>query len=229
MGGKLIKIERTLYENRSVPGLRQKAKGGEPIVVSGKQLEKLIERLGLLVVDENPYTRKLTRMMLMNIGAKSIFEAADGLSALDVIRNVNPDIMLMDWDIPVLSGPQIMHIVRSPGVFAKPLLPIIMLTPRASRTRVNEAIRLGVHEVLTKPTSPKMLQDRLLSILVNPRPMVQVGKYLVPEPRRLAPGNDVAPGNGVVSGKDVAPGDDVAPGIDIAPGDDVASDVKKVA
>jgi hypothetical protein len=36
-----------------------------------------------------------------------------------------------------------------------------------------------------------MLQDRLLSILVNPRPMVQIGKYYVPEPRRLASGNDV--------------------------------------
>ncbi|HEY2226856.1 MAG TPA: response regulator [Xanthobacteraceae bacterium] len=119
----------------------------------------------------------------MNIGAKSIFEAADGLA---VIRTVNPDIMLMDWDIPVLSGAQIMHIVRSPGVFAMPFLPIIMLTPRASRTRVNEAIRLGVHEVLTKPTSPKMLQDRRLSILVNPRPMVQIGKYFVPAPRRQA-------------------------------------------
>src|SRR3979490_3399632 len=185
-----LKIERCGYPERSTPGLPGDARGVER-VVSAKQLEKLIERLGLLVVDENPYTRKLTRMMLMNIGAKSIFEAADGLAALDVIRNVNPDIMLMDWDIPVLSGPQIMHIVRSPGVFAKPFLPIIMLTPRASRTRVAEAIRLGVHEVLTKPTSPKMLQDRLLSILVNPRPMVQVGKYYVPEPRRPASGNDV--------------------------------------
>ena len=56
---------------------------------------------------------------------------------------------------------------------------------------MNEAIRLGVHEVLTKPTSPKMLQDRLLSILVKPRPMVQIGKYLVPEPRRPASGSDV--------------------------------------
>jgi two-component system chemotaxis response regulator CheY len=159
------------------------AKAWSPLV-SAKKLEKLIERLGLLVVDENPYTRKLTRTMLMNIGAKSIFEAADGLAALDIIRNMSPDIMLMDWDVPVLSGPQIMHIVRSPGVFAKPFLPIIMLTSCASRTRVNDAIRLGVHEVLSKPTSPKMLQDRLLSILINPRPMVQVGKYYVPEPRR---------------------------------------------
>jgi two-component system, chemotaxis family, chemotaxis protein CheY len=160
--------------------------------VSAKKLEKLIERLGLLIVDDNPYTRKLTRTMLMNIGAKSIFEAADGLAALDIIRNMSPDIMLMDWDVPVLSGPQIMHIVRSPGVFAKPFLPIIMLTSTASRTRVNEAIRLGVHEVLTKPTSPKMLQDRLLSILVNPRPMVQIGKYFVPEPRRTAGTADAA-------------------------------------
>ena len=160
--------------------------------MSAKKLEKLIERLGLLVVDDNPYTRKLTRTMLMNIGAKSIFEAADGLAALDIIRNMSPDIMLMDWDIPVLSGPQIMHIVRSPGVFAKPFLPIIMLTSSASRTAVNEAIRLGVHEVLTKPTSPKMLQDRLLSIVTRRRPMVQIGNYLVPEPRRTVGGTDAA-------------------------------------
>jgi two-component system chemotaxis response regulator CheY len=158
----------------------------EFIVMSGKQLEKLIERLGLLVVDENPYTRKLTRMMLMNIGAKSIFEAADGLAALDVIRTVNPDVMVMDWDIPVLSGAQVMHIVRSPGRFAKPSLPIIVLTSCASRAGVNEALSLGVNEVLAKPTSSKMLQDRLLAILVKPRAMVQVGKYLVPEPRRPA-------------------------------------------
>ena len=58
--------------------------------MSAKQFEKLIERLGILVVDENQYMRKLTRMMLMNIGAKSIYEAADGLAALDVIRSANP-------------------------------------------------------------------------------------------------------------------------------------------
>jgi two-component system, chemotaxis family, chemotaxis protein CheY len=154
--------------------------------VSGRKLEKLIEPLAFLVVDADQYMRKLTRMMLMNIGAKSIFEAADGVVALDVIRNVNPDVMLMDWDIPVLSGPQVMHIVRSPGLFTKPSLPIIMLTSRTSRARVNEALKLGVNEVLAKPTSSKMLEDRLLSILVKPRPMVQIGKYLVPEPRRPA-------------------------------------------
>jgi two-component system, chemotaxis family, chemotaxis protein CheY len=49
-----------------------------PRVMSRKQAERMIENLGILIVDDNAYTRKLTRMMLMNIGAKSICEAADG-------------------------------------------------------------------------------------------------------------------------------------------------------
>ena len=47
---------------------------------------------------------------------------------------------------------------------------------------------LGVHEFLLKPTSPKALRDRLLSILVRPRPMVQIGKLYVPP---AAPAGDV--------------------------------------
>ena len=152
--------------------------------MSAKQIEKLIEDQAILVVDESQYTRKLTRMMLMNIGAKTIYEAADGVAALDIIRTANPDVAILDWDLPVLSGPQVIKIVRSPDVFPKPHLPIIMLTASAQRSHVNEAMRLGVHEFLLKPTSPRALQERLLSILVKPRPMVQIGKHYVPEPRR---------------------------------------------
>ncbi len=150
-----------------------------------KEIGKLIEGLGILVADKNPHMRKLTRMMLTTIGAKSVYEAIDGLAALDVIRHANPDVMLLDWDMPLLSGPQIMHIVRSPGVFAKPGLPVIMLTGCALRSQVYAAMRFGVNEFLLKPTSPKALRDRLVSILVKPRPMVQIGKYYVPEPRRV--------------------------------------------
>jgi two-component system, chemotaxis family, chemotaxis protein CheY len=151
--------------------------------MSANQIEKLIEDLGVLVVDESPYMRRLTRTMLLNIGAKTIYEASDGVAALDIIRTANPDVAILDWDLPVLNGPQVIRIVRSPEVFPKPHLPIIMLTACAYRSHVSEAVRLGVHEFLVKPTSPRALQDRLLSILVKPRPMVQVGKFFVPEPR----------------------------------------------
>jgi two-component system chemotaxis response regulator CheY len=65
-----------------------------------------------------------------------------------------------------------------------------MLTACALRSNVAEAVRLGVHEFLLKPTSPRALQDRLLSILVNPRPMVQIGKFYVPEPRGIVSQSD---------------------------------------
>ena len=135
------------------------------------------------MVDDNLYTRKLLRMMLINLGAKTIYEAADGVAALDLIRTVNPDVVVLDWVMPVLNGPQLMRIVRSPGVFPNPDVPVIMLTAHGQRARVNEAMRLGVNEFLVKPVSPKALYDRLLSILVKPRPMMQIGKYYVPQPR----------------------------------------------
>ena len=95
-------------------------------------IEKLIQGLNILIVDGNAYMRRVTRMMLMNLGAKSVIEAADGLAALEQIRNCDPDVMLLDWDMPVLNGMEVMRIVRSPGVFPRPNLPIIMLTkPRA--------------------------------------------------------------------------------------------------
>jgi two-component system, chemotaxis family, chemotaxis protein CheY len=154
--------------------------------MSAKEIQKLIERLNIVVADQNQYTRKLTRMMLMTIGAKSIYEAADGVAALDVFRTANPDVAILDWDMPLVSGQDLIRIVRSPGVFPKPDLPIILLTAGADRLRVTEAIQLGVHEFLCKPTSPGALRDRLASILVQPRPMVQIGKHYVPKLRRAA-------------------------------------------
>ena len=51
-------------------------------------------------------------------------------------------------------------------------------------------MRLGVNEFLLKPTSPQALRDRLLSILIKPRAMVQIGEYYVPEPRRPTAPNE---------------------------------------
>jgi len=153
--------------------------------MSAKQFEKLLNGLGILVVDDNPYTRKMLRMMLINLGTKTVYEAADGVSAVDLVRTADPDVMILDWEMPVLSGAQVARIVRSPGVFPKPNLPIIMLTAHGQRARVTAALKLGINEFLVKPISPKALQDRLLSILMKPRPMVQIGKYYVPQPRRV--------------------------------------------
>lgn len=161
-------------------------------LIPGKSLESLIQGFNILIVDSNTFMRRLTRSMLINLGAKSVLEAADGLDALEMIRTSDPDIMLLEWDMPVLNGMEVMRIVRSPGVFPRPNLPIIMLTNRAQRSYVIDALRAGVHEFLIKPTSPKALRDRLMSIVFKPRPMVKLGNYYVPCPRRIDGGDKLA-------------------------------------
>jgi two-component system, chemotaxis family, chemotaxis protein CheY len=150
-----------------------------------KEIEDLIQALSILVVDDNQYMRKMIRNLLVNCGIKDIYEAADGIAALDAIRTMGPDVVILDWEMPLLSGAELVRIVRSPGVFPMPAIPIIMLTGHCERWRVVEAVRLGVNEFLTKPVSAKAIYDRLISIMMQPRPVVQLGDYYGPEPRKL--------------------------------------------
>lgn len=151
----------------------------------GSHFETMIQGLNILIADRNQFMRRLTRGMLMNLGARVVVEAVDGLAALEAIRTCDPDVMFLDWDLPVLDGMEVIRIVRSPGVFPRPNLPIVMLTQRSERSCVMHALRAGVHEFLIKPTSPQAIRDRLTSIMLKPRPMVKLGDFYVPEPRRL--------------------------------------------
>jgi two-component system chemotaxis response regulator CheY len=109
-------------------------------------IETLLQDLNILVVDGNSYMRRMTRMMLLNLGVRSVIEAADGFAAIEQIRAYNPDVMLLDWDLPALNGMEVMRIVRSPGVFPCPALPTIMLTDRPQRSDILEALRVGVND-----------------------------------------------------------------------------------
>src|SRR5205807_8294850 len=129
--------------------------------------------------------RKLVRNLLVNVGVKNVYEAADGIAGLDAIRTVEPDLVILDWEMPLLNGPELVRIVRSPGVFPMSDVPIIMLSSHGERWRVVEAVRLGVNEYLVKPVSAQSLLERLTAILAKPRPIVQLGDYYGPEPRKF--------------------------------------------
>ena len=150
---------------------------------------KTVELMGskkILVVDDEHYTRKVIRALLMSIGVKKIQEACDGHAGLDAICTAVPDIVLVDWEMPGLDGPGFVRTVRSPHSFPYPDVPLVMVTGHGERSRVIEAARFGINEYLLKPISSQALQARLLSIINHPRPMVQRGAYYGPEPRRLS-------------------------------------------
>ena len=142
--------------------------------------------LKVLVVDDEHYMRKVARAMLMSLGVRTIHEAADGVAGLEAIRSHAPDIVILDWEMPGLDGPGFVRMVRSPETFPFPDVPIVMLTGHGERSRVLEAMEAGVNEFLLKPVSSKALGDRLVSVLVNPRPSIRRGNYYGPMPRKLA-------------------------------------------
>jgi len=151
--------------------------------LNAKNIEFLIQQLSVLVVDDNPFMRNIVRSLLGQIGVKKIYDASDGIAGLEMIREVSPDVVVLDWEMPMLNGPDFVRIVRSPGVFPTPDIPIIMLSGHVERWRIVEAIKIGVNEFLCKPVSAKALQERLVSILVNPRESIRVGEYYGPAPR----------------------------------------------
>lgn len=150
------------------------------------ELVQRIANLKVLVIDDELTMRKVTRSLLQAIGVKTIFEAHDGRAGLDAVCAMTPDIVILDWEMPSPNGPEFMRHLRSPQNFPLPDVPVIMLTAYGERSRVVEAVRLGVNEYLLKPVSSSSLLARLVSILTKPRRMVKNGDYYGPEPRTFS-------------------------------------------
>jgi len=156
------------------------------MTIDARFLAGKLATIKVLVVDDEYYMRKVVRTLLMSIGVRHIYEAADGPAGLELIRATSPDVVICDWQMPGLDGAGFVRMVRSPTTFPYPSVPIIMLTGHGERSRVVEAISIGVNEFLLKPVSSKALQDRLVAVLTKPRPMVWSGNYYGPAPRNLA-------------------------------------------
>lgn len=150
-----------------------------------KSIDELITSTKVLVIDDDYYMRKVIRSLLLAVGIKHVHEAANGVDGLEAIPQIIPDVVVLDWEMPQLSGSEFMRMVRAPKTFSHPDVPVIMLTGHVERERVVEAIRLGVNEFLCKPVSANALKARIMSVRGNPRPMVRIGEYYGPEPRKV--------------------------------------------
>ena len=163
---------------------------GAPMSMDSRTLNARIALTKALVVDDDPYMRKVVRTMLMTIGVRNIEEAAEGLAGLDAIRSLAPNVVMLDWEMPGLDGVQFLRTVRSPETFPYRNAQIIMLTGHGERSRVVDAMRVGVNEYLVKPVSLKALRERLVAVLANPRPMIRSGDYYGPMPRKMVVPNN---------------------------------------
>jgi two-component system, chemotaxis family, chemotaxis protein CheY len=150
-------------------------------------------RLRFLVIDDNAHMRRIVRQLLHGFGSRDIYEADDGAAGLEAFANHNPDIVITDWAMPVFDGIEFTKSIRQPGANANPFVPIIMVSGHSERRRVMEARDSGITEFLAKPIAAKALYERILSVVLSPRPFIQTKTYFGPDRRRNVNANYVGP------------------------------------
>ncbi|HTQ15010.1 MAG TPA: response regulator [Rhizomicrobium sp.] len=142
------------------------------------------DRLRLLVVDDNPHMRKLVVTVLQAFGAIQIFEAADAERAWTLMRDINPDVIFLDWMMEGMTGLELARLIRTSAATPNPFVPIVMLTGYTQVDHVRAARDAGVNEFLAKPVSARAILTRLTAVIENPRPFVRTKAYFGPCRRR---------------------------------------------
>ena len=121
----------------------------------------------LLLVEDEP---ALAQMLSYNLD-KSGFEvqlATDGEEALTLLAEARPDLVVLDWMLPGVSGLEICRQLRRRSDTAD--IPIIMLTARGEETDKLRGLETGADDYITKPFSPMELVARIRAILRRSRP-----------------------------------------------------------
>lgn len=117
----------------------------------------------VLIADDKPTGRELVRTVLENRGYE-VFEACDGIEALDSAHRLHPDLIILDLHMPGLDGFGVIKELRLDAHFAK--TPVVALTASAMQGDRQRALSAGFTGYITKPVSLKALRaevERLLA------------------------------------------------------------------
>jgi two-component system chemotaxis response regulator CheY len=117
----------------------------------------------VLVVDDFATMRRILKNILKQIGFKNLVEADDGTTAWDVLEEQEIDLVLCDWNMPKMTGLELLKKVRASEKYAK--IPFLMVTAEAQKQNVIEAVQAGVSNYVVKPFTAEAISEKLEKIL----------------------------------------------------------------
>lgn len=118
----------------------------------------------ILIVDDYPTMRKTIGDVMRRFGFTNISYAEDGQMAWDMLQENRYGLLLLDWSMPRMSGPELLKLIRaSGGAFAD--VPILAITAEADRKTIVDAVKGGVDGYIVKPFLPETLAAKLRDIL----------------------------------------------------------------
>ena len=117
----------------------------------------------ILIVDDVLSMRSLTKAILREAGIAHVFDAPDGQEALKLMQKVRVNLIVCDWNMPVMSGLEFFKAVQADPKIAG--TPFIMLTSSSEGSKVKEAVMAGITAYMIKPFKPADLVKKISGML----------------------------------------------------------------
>jgi len=113
----------------------------------------------ILVVDDSPTIRELTKIFLKDLEFTNVEEAADGSNALEKLKSEVFDLVITDWNMPKLSGLELLKAIRADDKMRK--IPVLMVTSVDEKDNVIQAVQAGINDYILKPISAEVLKSKI--------------------------------------------------------------------
>lgn len=114
-----------------------------------------------MVVDDSSMMRKAVCRMLQKLSYEACM-AEDGQKCLDSMKEEQPDVVLMDWNMPVMDGLDALKSIKSSNDFNQSK--VVMMTTENSQEKIQQALEAGANEYIMKPFDEEVLKEKLDSL-----------------------------------------------------------------
>lgn len=117
------------------------------------------KNMKILVVDDFSTMRRIVKNLLRDLGFTNVDEADDGKTALPKLQSGNFDFLITDWNMPGMSGLDLLKNVRQDPNLKK--LPVLMVTAEAKKEQIVAAAQAGVNGYVVKPFTAGTLKEKI--------------------------------------------------------------------
>ena len=114
----------------------------------------------IITIDDSSTMRRIIKNTLSRIGyGEDILEAENGKQALDILSKNKVDLIITDWNMPIMDGLTFVKLIRSKREWND--TPIIMVTTESAKEDIIEALKAGVNNYIVKPFTPEVLKEKI--------------------------------------------------------------------
>jgi len=122
--------------------------------------------ISFLIIDDQLFTRRIVRSILLGFGSREVYESANGIEAIELVRTAIPSIIITDLIMPTFNGLRLIRMMREPQSPARNI-PIIVLSGYLTKAAALTVRNSGADELLVKPVSPKAFYEHISRIVLR--------------------------------------------------------------